>query len=448
MTYDVIIIGAGPSGMMAAITAGMRGRRVLLLEKNDVVGKKLAFTGGGRCNLTNSASVDEIINNIPGNGRFLYGALSRWNNKDICDFFEELGLKLKEEDHGRIFPAAEDALTVIAALEKRMAELGVAVACRTEVTKVLSRAGKIMGVRLRTGKVLCAEGIVIATGGKSYSSMGSTGGGYAFAKTLGHTITPLSPGEVPLLSGDSFTGKDQLQGLSLQDVSVSVLGTKGKRIVTHRGDILFTHFGLSGPAVLCASTFALKELEKRRRLSGESAVDADDSSVRQSIPNKKESDIRKIIPVIQIAIDILPDKKEDEIIREIQNYGQSGGEKSLKNGLRGFLPERLLLYFLRELDLDLERQLKTLTSGEAWSLATLCKNFAVDITGSLPLDKAFVTCGGVSLKEIDSKTMESKLVRGLYFCGEVLDLNGHTGGFNLTAAFVTGRIAGESILRV
>ncbi|MDR0853776.1 MAG: NAD(P)/FAD-dependent oxidoreductase [Clostridiales Family XIII bacterium] len=487
--YDVVVVGGGPAGMMAAISAAEGGGQVLLVEKNEVVGKKLALTGGSRCNLTTSLSTDEIIENTPGNGRFLYSALNRWDNNDIIAFFKGLGVKLKEEDRGRIFPVSNDAQTIVSALRNRMAELQVEVIYNSRVSELLTDqisekyiAGTdetngivssanvasepqsndvivgtdpqstkttaqtiISGVKLQSGETIKARNVIIATGGKSFPATGSTGDGYELAKTLGHTIKPLSPGEVPLTSEDPFTKKDRLQGLSLQDISVSVLNAKGKKLITHRNDLLFTHFGLSGPAILSSSTFALKELEKQNQ----SAVEAKQNSslrVQRSNPHADftrpcHSECNDVVTV-ELSLDILPDRSTDEIVCEIEKCVLCSGDKSLRNGLRDFLPERLLLYFLINLDINPDRKLKTLTPTEAKSLAALCKNFIVNISGSLPLDKAFVTCGGVSLKEINPKTMESKLVSGLYFCGEILDVNGYTGGFNLTAAFTTGHLAG------
>lgn len=408
--------------MMASIAGAACGQRVILLEKNEDLGKKLALTGGGRCNLTNSAPVDQIIEGIPGNGRFLHSALSRWDNEDLRAFFEGLGVKLKEEDHGRIFPRSDDARTVIAALKKRIGELGIDLSYCSRVDRLLARDGMIGGIKLSSGATIESSRVIVATGGKSFSSTGSSGDGYGFARALGHTVTPLSPGEVPLTSSDPCIRTGQLQGLSLQDSAVCVLSQNGRRIVTQRNDVLFTHFGLSGPAVLAASSFALKELAK----TGEA----------------------------RLSLDILPDTAFSEVIRRIEDSAQENGDKSLKNGLRGilwergFLPERLVRYFLLQLGLDPERKLKTLTKGENQSLAGILKGFTVNIDGSLPLEKAFVTCGGVDLREIDPKTMESKLIGGLYFCGEVLDIQGYTGGYNLTAAFVTGHLAGQSAARV
>jgi predicted Rossmann fold flavoprotein len=416
--YDTIVIGGGPSGMMAAIAAAEQGGRVLLLEKNAVLGKKLALTGGGRCNLTNSKPIGEIIENIPGNGRFLHSALNRWDNQDIMAFFEGLGVELKEEDQGRIFPCSDDSQTIIAALERRLTGLQVDVSCGMGAKKVLSQEGVATGVELSSGVGVESPSVIVATGGKSFSSTGSSGDGYEFARILGHTVTPLTPGEVPLTSNDAFTDKNQLQGVSLQDVVITTLNAKGKKVVTQRGDLLFTHFGLSGPAALRSSTFMLNEL-------------ANNGQARMSL-------------------DILPAQTLGEVTHGITVHAKTNGAKTLKNGLRsipwesGFLPERLLQYFLANLGFDCERKLKTLTTAEIQSLAAGLKDFTVNITGSLPLDKAFVTCGGVAVKEVDPKTMESKRIRGLYFCGEVLDINGYTGGFNLTSAFTTGHLAGLS----
>lgn len=260
--YDCIVIGGGPSGLMAAIAAGEQKKNVLLIEKGNKLGRKLAISGGGRCNVTNRLPVDEIIKHIPGNGRFLYSAFSIFNNEDIILFFERLGVPLKEEDHGRMFPVSNRAQDVVDALTKELKRLNVEIRLQTAVSKLLMDDEKVLGVRLQDGSEIRSKTVILAVGGKAVPQTGSTGDGYAWAERAGHTVTELYPTEVPITSKEPFIQSRQLQGLALRDVAVSVLNKKGKPVVTHQMDMLFTHFGLSGPAILRCSQFAVKEMKK------------------------------------------------------------------------------------------------------------------------------------------------------------------------------------------
>lgn len=262
MNYDVVVIGGGPSGLMAGIAAGEKGKRVLLLDKGDKLGRKLAISGGGRCNVTNRLPIDEIIKHIPGNGRFLHSAFSLFSNEDIISFFEKLGIELKEEDHGRMFPVTDKAQSVVDALLDRLGQLGVKIWTNCPVKTVDYENGKVVSVKLQNGETIGTKAVVIAVGGKSVPQTGSTGDGYAWAKKAGHTITDLFPTEVPITSSEPFIKEKTLQGLSLRDISLSVLNQKGKPIITHKMDMIFTHFGISGPAVLRCSQYVVKELRK------------------------------------------------------------------------------------------------------------------------------------------------------------------------------------------
>ena len=410
--YDVIVIGGGPSGLMAAIAAGESGAKVLLIDKGEKLGRKLAISGGGRCNVTNRLPIDDIIKHIPGNGRFLYSAFSLFNNEDIITFFNKLGIDLKEEDHGRMFPISDKSQSVIDALLRKLSELHIKVLMNRPVQTVHYQDGQAKSVQLKNGESYDTRAVVIAVGGKSVPHTGSTGDGYAWAEKAGHTITELFPTEVPVTSNEPFIKEKQLQGLSLRSIGLSVLNQKGKAIITHRMDMIFTHFGISGPAVLRCSQFIVKELKK--------------------------SASKEVI----VSLDIFPDKKEDALFQELSALLKKEPKKSIKNILKGFLPERYLLFLLKKNEIDPLIQAATLSNEKLRNFVESCKRFRFTVNGTLPIEKAFVTGGGVSIKEIEPKTMASKLMNGLYFCGEILDIHGYTGGFNITSALVTGRLAG------
>lgn len=412
--YDVIIIGAGPSGLMASIAAAENGSKVLVLEKGKKPGNKLAISGGGRCNVTNRLPEEEIIKNIPGNGRFLYGPFSVFNNDDIIQFFEGLGVPLKEEDHGRMFPVSNKAKDVVGALLNEMERLHVELRLETKVAKLLMDDEKILGVRLTTGEEIRARAVVLAVGGKAVPQTGSTGDGYPWAERAGHTITTLYPTEVPLLSKESFILTKELQGLALRDVAVSVLNKKGKAIITHTMDMLFTHFGLSGPAILRCSQFVVKEQMK----NGGAPV--------------------------TMKIDTLPTLNAEEVFQLLNKTVKDEAKKQVNNALKNIAPERWLNFLLERAAISPTDTGATLSAEKLRNLAALLKGFTMEVNGTQPIEKAFVTGGGVSTKEIVPKTMASKKKAGLYFCGEILDIHGYTGGYNITSALVTGRIAGMS----
>lgn len=384
--FDTIIIGGGPAGMMSAIASSFYGQHTLLIEKNRRLSKKLAGTGGGRCNVTNNGSLDDLLAGIPGNGSFLYSVFSQFDNHDIIHFFEENGVALKVEDHGRVFPATDKSKTIIDALEKKMLDLGVSIQTKTEVVSVRKEDGRFI---IKSNQdSWTAERLIVTTGGKSYPSTGSTGFGHEIARHFKHTITELEAAESPLLT--DFPHK-ALQGISLDDVTLSY----GKHTITH--DLLFTHFGLSGPAALRLSSFVK---------GGET-----------------------------IYLDVLPQLSEQDVL----DFLQKEREKSLKNALKILLPERLADFYAQ----PFPQKVKQLTAKDEAQLVQQLKSLAIPVTGKMSLSKSFVTKGGVSLKEINPKTLESKLVSGLYFAGEVLDINAHTGGFNITCALATGWVAGS-----
>ncbi|WP_306798753.1 NAD(P)/FAD-dependent oxidoreductase [Oceanobacillus saliphilus] len=410
MTYDVIVIGGGPSGLMAAISAAEHGAKTMLLEKGKKLGKKLAISGGGRCNVTNRLPQEEVIQHIPGNGKFLYSAFSVFNNDDIIDFFEDMGVALKEEDHGRMFPVSNSAQSVVNALIDKLKELNVTVKMNTKV-KAVHYDETMHHVILEEGEKLNTKAIVIAVGGKAVPHTGSTGDGYAWAKKAGHTITELYPTEVALTSKEPFIQNKSLQGLSLRSVDLSVLNKKGKPIITHRMDMIFTHFGVSGPAVLRCSQFVVKELMKGQ----------------------------KKVPMV---LDALPDQHEEKLITNILDSMEENPKKAFKNIIKGIVPERFLTYILAHNSIGDDQKCANISKETVRSIVHTIKNFTFHVHGSLPLEKAFVTGGGVSIKEIVPNTMQSKIMHGLYFCGEILDIHGYTGGYNITSALVTGRLAG------
>ncbi|ELK47358.1 NAD(P)/FAD-dependent oxidoreductase [Halobacillus sp. ACCC02827] len=410
MSYQVTVIGGGPSGLMAAIAAAEQGVKTLLIDKGRKLGTKLAISGGGRCNVTNRLPEEEVIKHIPGNGKFLYSPFSVFNNHDIIDFFEGLGVALKEEDHGRMFPVSNKAKDVVQALLNRLDELGVEVRKETPV-EAIHYGEESHQVLLKSKEKIETKGLILAVGGKAVPHTGSTGDGYAWAKKAGHTITTLFPTEVPLLSKDAFIKSKTLQGLSLRDPAVSVLNSKGKNIVTHKMDMLFTHFGISGPAVLRCSQYVVKELMKG---------------------NKS----------VTVEIDALPEEKEEQIIQQLQKETKDQAKKTFRNVVKGMVPERFLDYVMAQADISQEEKAANISNQQLRSFVGLLKHFQVNVYDSQPLEKAFVTGGGVSIKEIVPNTMQSKLMHGLYFCGEILDIHGYTGGYNITSAMVTGRVAG------
>ena len=384
--YQTIIIGGGPAGMMATIASASYGQSTLLIEKNKKLGKKLAGTGGGRCNVTNNGTLDDLMAGIPGNGRFLYSVFSQFDNQDIIQFFTDNGVKLKVEDHGRVFPVSDQSRTIIQALENKILELGASIATNCEVVSV-TKPEDVFIVK-SSENTWTADKLIVTTGGKSYPSTGSTGYGHEIARHFKHTITDLEAAESPLLT--DFPHK-VLQGISLTDVTLSY----GKHIITH--DLLFTHFGLSGPAALRMSSFV------------------------------KGGEI--------LSLDLLPTTSS----QELKDFLGEHREKAIKNSLKALLPERLADFLAQ----GFPEKAKQLTPSQIEELIQKIKELPIPVTGKMSLAKSFVTKGGVSLKEINPKTLESKLVPGLHFAGEVLDINAHTGGFNITSSLCTGWVAGS-----
>lgn len=411
--YDVIVIGGGPSGLMAAIAAAQQQAKVLLLDKGDKLGRKLAISGGGRCNVTNRKPLDELIKNIPGNGRFMHSPFSIFNNEDIIQFFEGMGIKLKEEDRGRMFPVSDKAKTVVETLLRKISDLGVEIRTHTAVKTVRYDHEKVLGVTLLTEEEIDSRAVIVAVGGKSVPHTGSTGDGYAWAEKAGHTITELFPTEVPITSQEPFIKDKSLQGLALRNIHLSVLNQKGKSLITHEGDMLFTHFGISGPTALRCSQFVVKELKK-----GAAQV--------------------------QMEIDLFPGLSFEQLNQSTLDRLKQDPKKAIKNVLKQVVPERLLPLLFEKSELPPDVTFDHLPKVAFHHFIQLLKHLPIQANGTLSIEEAFVTGGGINLKEIHPKTMESKRMEGLYFCGEILDIHGYTGGYNITCAFSTGYVAGKS----
>lgn len=412
--YDVIVIGGGPAGLMAAIAAKEAGGRVALVEKGNKPGRKLGISGGGRCNVTNAKPLPELMENIPGNPRFLYSALTQFSNVDIMAFFEGLGIRLKEEDRGRVFPVSDQAATVVKAVVDQVYSMGVDVMLDTPVSRLLADNGQISGIRLAKGQTLATHNVVIATGGCSVPKTGSTGDAYPWVQAFGHTIVEPYPTEVPLTSDERFIRERKLQGLSLRGIDISVWNEKGKRLTTEHGDLLFTHLGLSGPVALRCSHYV-------------------------STAKRKDKHAR-----LHVTIDVFPDVTREAWLQSLLTERKEHPKRSVAKALEGVLPDRLVSFLLQQTEVPGDTQLTHLSNMQMDSLAKAVKACPVSITGTLPLEQATVTGGGVSVKEVDPKTMQSKLCRGLFFAGEVMDVHAHTGGYNITVAFSTGRLSGRS----
>ena len=404
MNYDGIIIGGGPAGMFAAITAARRGAKVLLLERNDRLGKKLLITGKGRCNVTNNCSAQEVLQNTPRNGRFLFSAMTAFPPERTMAFFEELGCALKTERGNRVFPVSDKALSVLDALQKELRRQNVTVKT-ARVKKILTENGAVCGVQTEKEKI-AAKWVILATGGASYPTTGSTGDGYTMAETLGHTVVPAQGSLVPL----ETAGNDcqDMQGLSLRNCGVKLMNAKGKVLYKDFGELLFTHFGVSGPTVLSASC----------HLKGEDC---------------------------RLVIDLKPALEENKLDERIQRDMELYKNRSMENALTDLLPRSMISVVLRRLEIDPEMQANSLTKQKRRAMVELLKAFSVEITGKRPVAEAIITSGGIKVSEIDPKTMESKKIPGLYFAGEVIDCDAYTGGFNLQIAWATAYAAGVSV---
>lgn len=403
----VVIVGGGAAGMMAAIAAAENGAAVTLFERNDRLGKKLRITGKGRCNVTNDCDLNEFLTNVPTNPRFLYTALSRFSTEDTKAFFENAGVPLKTERGKRVFPQSDRAGDIVAALEKYCRTLGVHT-LHKRVQNIIVRDGRAVGVKTSDGETQ-ADAVILCTGGKSYPKTGSDGDGYRFAEAAGHTVTPLSPSLVPLVAHGKLCAS--LQGLSLRNVSLRITETaSGKTVYEDFGELLFTHYGLTGPTVLSASAHL--------------------SDIR---PDRYEA-----------RIDLKPALDEKTLDARIRSDFEKYRNRDLINALDDLLPQKLIEPFIGLCEIDGRKKVHSVTREERERMVRTLKCIRVPIRALRPIDEAIVTRGGVSVREVDPKTMRSKLVSGLYFAGELLDVDAYTGGFNLQIAFSTAYVAGSA----
>ena len=407
----VVVIGGGAAGLMAAVIAGREGAKVTLLEKMNYVGKKMGITGKGRCNITNACDMSEFIKNTPGNGKFLYGAYERFTNEDLLQLLHDAGLETKVERGGRVFPASDSALDVRNTFMKLMKQYGVDVHLEEPVKKILVDDGTVTGV-VTDKETYHADAVVIATGGKSYPATGSTGDGYILASQVGHTITDIRPSLVPIVTKESWV-KD-LMGLSLRNVELSVIA-KNKVQATMFGEMMFTHFGITGPIVLSLSHTVGKLMRKKN------------------------------IGTIGLDINLKPALSPETLDKRLQKDFDLYSKKQLINGMKDLLPSRLIPLIIELAGIDPQKPINQISKEERQQIGYMLQHMPLTVKGLRPVEEAIVTAGGISLKEFNPKTMESKLVKGLYGAGEVLDIDAFTGGYNLQAAFSTGYVAAMHI---
>ena len=409
---NVVITGGGPAGMMAAITAARRGFKVTLVEKNEKLGKKLFITGKGRCNITNAGDSEDLFNSIVTNRKFMFSSFNGFSNYDTLGFFDELGLHIKIERGNRVFPESDHSSDVIGALNRELKRLSVDVRLNTEVKDIIVNDGKATGVVIKcSGKesTIQADNVIVATGGNSYQSTGSTGDGYRFARKLGHSVTPIVPALVPFNVAEDW--ESDLQGLSLKNVSIAVLDGK-QEIYSDFGEMLFTHFGVSGPLILSASSFAARRIKEHP---------------------------------LKLVIDLKPALSQEQLDERILRDFDEEKNKAFKNSLDKLLPKKMIPVIVRLSDIDGNKKVNEITKQERQKLVSLIKGLELTITGLRGFNEAIITQGGINVREINPTTMESKLVKNLYFAGEVLDVDALTGGFNLQIAWSTGYAAADHL---
>lgn len=409
MDSNVIVVGGGPAGMMAAIKAAERKLTVIILEKNHQLGKKLAITGKGRCNITNSAEIETFIENMPGNGQFLYGPFYSFTNIDMINFLSRAGLKTKIERGGRVFPESDKAVDVLSTLESILKKNQVKIIYNKTAAEIIVNNGQVAGVKTADGQTYLGSNVIIATGGASYPGTGSTGDGYEIARRVGHTIITAKPALVPLATQEDWV--KELQGLALKNVQVTVIAN-GRKMGDDFGEMLFTHFGVSGPIILSLSRQIVSQIE--------------------SVAN------------IQIKINLKPALSEEQLDLRIQRDLNKYLRKQLKNALDELLPKSLIPIIIKQSGISAEKSVHQITREERRQLVNVISGLSLQIKGPRPLREAIVTAGGIAVKEINPSTMESKLLHGLFFAGEVIDIDGFTGGFNLQAAWSTGYVAGDN----
>lgn len=406
---NVIVVGGGAAGMMAAIFAARNGQNVTLLEKNEKLGKKIFITGKGRCNITNASEIEDLFSAVISNPKFLYSGFYSFTNDQVIHFFEELGVATKIERGNRVFPVSDHSSDVIAALAREMQRLKVKVQLHCEVKELLiNNENEIKGVRLANGKKMTADAVVVATGGISYPSTGSTGDGYRFARNCGHKVTELFPSLVPMEVKEWYA--KELQGLSLKNIEIHITDGK-KKLYDEFGEMLFTHYGVTGPVILSASSIVGKTLEKKE---------------------------------LVLHIDLKPALTEEQLDKRLLREFEANHNKQFKNAIDSLLPAKLRPVIIELSGIEEEKKVHEITKEERLNLLRLIKDFHMTLTGLRGYNEAIITKGGISVKEIDPGTMESKLIKNLYFAGEVLDLDAVTGGYNLQIAWSTGYLAGIS----
>jgi len=411
----VLIVGGGPAGMIAGISsAKKKENEVIIFEKNNMLGKKILITGKGRCNITNAADMSEFISNVPGNGRFLYSAFENFTNEDIIKLLEENKVKTKIERGNRVFPVSDKASDVRETLEKVVRNNNIKIYYESRVKKILAQNSIAVGVLLENGESIYGDKIILATGGKSYPGTGSTGDGYSMAKEVGHTIKDIKGSLVPLISNDYICR--QMQGLSLRNVNIKIKDIeKNKIIYEDFGEMLFTHFGVSGPTILSSSAHLLRY---------------------------KNIDELFYAGKIKLYIDLKPALSEEKLDQRIIRDFVEMKNKQFKNSLEKLLPKKMIDTVIEISNIDQNKKVNEITKDERKGLVKLLKNFEITLSGFRPVEEAIVTAGGIDVKEINPKTMESKLIKNLYFAGEIIDVDAYTGGFNLQIAYSTGYTAG------
>lgn len=406
----VLIVGGGAAGMLASIFAARNGNEVHVFEKNEKLGKKLFITGKGRCNLTNACDMDTLFSSVVTNDKFLYSSFYGYTNQDVMDFFESLGLQIKVERGNRVFPASDHSSDVIKVLEKEMKAQGVQIHLYQTVTQIAKKDGRFAALKLADGTVVEGDACILCTGGMSYQTTGSTGDGYRFAKALGHKVTELRPSLVPIETKEYFV--PELMGLSLKNVETRILDGK-KVLYQDFGEMLFTHYGVSGPLILSASAYIGKELSEKKEL--------------------------------KLSIDLKPSLSEEQLDARVLREFEANHNKQFKNAIGGLFPSKLIPVMIAESGIDSEKKVNVISKEERQGFVHLIKNFEMTLIRLRDYKEAIITQGGINVKEVNPSTMESKLVEGVYFAGELLDLDAVTGGFNLQIAWSTAYAAGSNI---
>ncbi len=416
----VLVVGGGPAGMLASIMSAQEGNETIILEKMNTIGKKLRITGKGRCNITNAIDIEEFIKNIPGNGKFLYSAFGSFTNKDIIKLLEEEGLKTKIERGERVFPVTDNAQDVVDALSRKIKKIGVKVINNANVTDLKIENNKVKGVEYILSEktnYIEADKVILATGGVSYPLTGSTGDGQRIAKKYGHNITKMKPALVPMECYEKDICKE-MQGLSLKNIAICLIDIeKNKKIYEDFGEMLIAHFGVTGPVIISASSHLIRYKE-----------------IDNLLKNKK----------IKLKIDLKPALSLEKLDLRIRRDFEEFKNKSFKNSLNKLLPQKMINTVIKLSDIDENKKVNEITKEERQHLGEIIKNITFTISSFRPIEEAIITSGGVDVKEINPKTMESKLIHGLYFAGEIIDVDAYTGGFNLQIAYSTGATAGRN----